>query len=311
MPGRYNGLMLHMQMLVSRLAGLWLSLSLTGCLPQDSTPPQSPTPSAIAAEASSNDPAATPSRSEAGSPPPPPVSPELTPEMAALATKYHLLVALKHPPASTWAEVGYTELTQADLDSTAFAHYNQILAQEFGKYPLGLVELAHLKAIAVVRNLSYASQLRAAVPDFVKEILYLDAYRGNSNETYQRHVIHHEYYHLLEQEVYGSVYYKDPQWAAFNPADFSYGSGGVNAQSGPQYDLVHPQTGFINRYATSGLEEDKAEVYAALMIPAEARLLESWSQTDSVLRAKVAAMKAFLKSRVPVIDEAFWNQLQP
>lgn len=231
-------------------------------------------------------------------------------ELTELAGRYQIIVSADSPPKASWPAVDYTALTQADRSSADFGHYGRLLAEEFGKYPPSLVQLAHLHRIALVRHLSYAGQLRAALPDYLQEILYLDAYRGNGNEVYQRHVIHHEYYHLLEQEVFGSAYYKDPKWANFNRPDFHYGKGGAFAQTGPQYDLVHPLPGFINRYATSGLEEDKAEVFAALMVPEEARLLNSWSRADRMLQAKLQYMKAFLRSRVPEMNDSYWQKVQ-
>lgn len=230
--------------------------------------------------------------------------------LKALARRYQVTIEVEHPPRASWEAVRYEPLSAAERESQRFQRYRGLFEQEFGKYPPGLVKLADVRQIALVKDLGYAGQQRAALPDFVKEILYLDVFRGEKVELYQRHVVHHEFYHLLEEEVYNNVYYKDPDWAALNPTGFSYGSGGANAQTGPQYDLVHPKPGFINRYAMSGLEEDKAEIFAALMVPQETRLIESWSRQDPYLRRKIETMKAFLKARVPEIDAAWWSRLK-
>lgn len=233
----------------------------------------------------------------------------LADKLETLAQTYQIEIFKQNPPQASWSGVQFQALGAQDLDSAKYQAYEQLFSEEVGKYPSALIKLAGLKQVALVKELAYQGQMRAALPDFVKEILYLDVYRGQLRDLYQRHVVHHEFYHLLEEQVQGNVYYKDPTWAAFNPAAFSYGSGGVNAQSGPQYALVHPQTGFINLYSMSGLEEDKAEVFAALMLPAESKLLEAWSLKDEVLRKKIQATKAFFAQKVPAMNEAYWQAL--
>lgn len=231
------------------------------------------------------------------------------PELQALAKKYQIQIKNQNPPRASWPGVSYSALKTADIKSPQGQAYQQIFIQEFSKYPIELIKLADLKQVAIVKTLKYSGQDRAALPDFLQEILYLDAFAGNNNPTYQRHVVHHEFYHLLEEEVYGNVYFKDPEWNALNPDDFRYGDGGANARTGPQYDLTHPAPGFINLYSTSGLEEDKAEIFAALMVPEERKLLSSWSQKDPVLKAKIQKMKNFLKAKVPAMNNAFWFKL--
>ena len=227
--------------------------------------------------------------------------------LAALENKYSIEIELAEPLQASWLQVRYTPLSSDEIVSQDVRDYLLLFAQELNKYPVGLIRTANLQQIALVKELSYDEQPRAALPDFLKEILYLDVFRGAKNRLYQRHVVHHEFYHLLEEEVFHDPYYKDPAWAALNPAGFRYGSGGAAAQKGPQYKLSHPRLGFINLYSTSGLEEDKAEIFAALMLPEEARLLTAWSRSDPFLAAKLAAMKASLKLKVPEMDEAWWN----
>ena len=81
--------------------------------------------------------------------------------------------------------------------------YRKILAAELGKYPMPLLQKSKLKAIAIVKNLSVAGQRRSAMPDYENEVLYLDFIRGGHAPVYQAHTIHHEFFHLLEQELNG------------------------------------------------------------------------------------------------------------
>src|SRR5690606_1012800 len=105
-----------------------------------------------------------------------------------------------------------------------------------------------------------AGQERWAVPDFVHETLYLDvAVRFARDEVFQRRVIHHEFYHLLEEEWNGDPYFKDPAWAALNTPEHRYGAGGAANRDRRLSLFNHPAPGFVSRYAMTGLEEDKAE----------------------------------------------------
>ena len=179
--------------------------------------------------------------------------------------------------------------------------YRKILAAELGKYPMPLLQKSKLKGIAIVNNLSVAGQRRAAMPDYENEILYLDFQRGAHNPAYQAHVIHHEFFHLLEQELNGSVYFKDPEWAKLNPKNFRYGKGGKKQRGNDNFALVHPQSGFINRYSTSALEEDKAEIYAALFIPGERKKINAMAAKDTHLAAKIKMMRRILHAIDPAI----------
>ena len=179
--------------------------------------------------------------------------------------------------------------------------YRKILAAELGKYPMPLLQKSKLKGIAIVKNLSVAGQRRAAMPDYENEILYLDFQRGAHNPAYQAHVIHHEFFHLLEQELNGSAYFKDPEWAKLNPKNFRYGKGGKKQRGNDNFALVHPQSGFINRYSTSALEEDKAEIYAALFIPGERKKINAMAAKDTHLAAKIKMMRRILHAIDPAI----------
>jgi len=106
------------------------------------------------------------------------------------------------------------------------------------------------------------------------------------------------------------LYWKDPTWATFNDPEFKYGNGGAADQKNAgAYYLTHPQRGFINEYSTAALEEDNAEIFAALFVPAEYEKLKEWMKTDTILANKVAYLKAFLQQQCPQMNDDFWNHL--
>ncbi|MEQ8765264.1 MAG: putative zinc-binding metallopeptidase [Planctomycetota bacterium] len=216
-----------------------------------------------------------------------------------------------HPkdiPECTWP------LTFAPVDreqQKLLESYLDILEEELGKYPADFLKRTKLKVVALGRGLQFRKQPRAALPDYVKETLYYDIdYLVTSDASYVRHVIHHEYYHMIEEEWNGSAYYKDPAWAKLNESDFRYGTGGVNARNGDVSVFDHPRSGFVNGYAMSGLEEDKAEVWASMFLAERWKLVGPWAEEDRRLAAKIAFLEKAAKKVSRKMDDAYWKKLR-
>jgi hypothetical protein len=214
--------------------------------------------------------------------------------LSELSEKYDLVLHYESVPESTWGANVTARTASSPEDYKNLLQYLKLFKVEWEKYSPTYVQKTNVKEIAFVTELAYAGQVRGAIPDSYKEILYYDFMTGNYNPTYQRHVVHHEYYHMIEEQINGSQYYKDPRWAAFNESSFSYGQGGAYARGSDQYGITHPRKGFINLYSISGLEEDKAEIYAMLFVEEEYKLVAPWIDEDDILKKKVRYMKAFI-----------------
>jgi hypothetical protein len=209
-----------------------------------------------------------------------------------LEGRHSLRFSYEKMPDTSW-KIGY-RLADA-TDYAALHRYVQLFGEEFQKYTGAFIGKTRLASVVFVKDLSFGGQLRSAVPDYGEEILILDFNRGSYAPVYQRHVIHHEFYHLIEEEINKNPYWKDPQWARFNQKGFSYGEGGAKVQGNSNvYLFTHPAPGFINLYALSALEEDKAEIYASLFICSEYELIAGWAVEDGALASKIGYMKGFL-----------------
>lgn len=184
-----------------------------------------------------------------------------------------------------------------DSDYVKMFEYVKLFQQEFNKYPIEFIQKTNLKNIVIVQEVTNTDgSLRTAVPDRENEVLYLQYPQINYYPDYYKHTIHHEFYHMIEEEINGSSFYKDPVWALFNDTSFHYGSGGnsmydkkVNA-----YEMTHPIKGFINLYSASSIEEDKAEIFAILFVESERKKLEEFAKTDIFLERKLNYMKNFI-----------------
>lgn len=216
--------------------------------------------------------------------------------------KYGLKVVWKDGVYPVKSYHGLIQAANASLSD--LERYAPTLAGEFLIYPPSLVRRSRLARIVLCRDLSFAGQARAALPDYEHDTLYLDVVSGNYNNAYQRSVIHHEFFHIIDYRDDGEVY-SDLQWAKLNPGTFRYGTGGVNMQENRLSSLPTELPGFLTTYATSGVEEDKAELFAHMMV--DYAVVGKRATTDKIIREKISAMKRLLGKFCSEIDEPFWN----
>jgi hypothetical protein len=218
-----------------------------------------------------------------------------------IGEKYGLPVVWKDHEYPVKTYHGLIEATNAktnDID-----RYAPILAQEFLIYPPSFIKRSRLKRIVLCSGLSFAGQLRSAIPDFEHDTLYLDVSRSEY-DRYQALVIHHEFFHVIDYRDDGQVY-SDERWARLNPQAFRYGTGGVHMQGDPLSSLPTDRAGFLTTYATSGVEEDKAEMFAHMMV--EYATVSERAARDKVVGDKVLAMRRLLKDFCSEVDESFWD----
>ena len=175
----------------------------------------------------------------------------------------------------------------------------QALQQEYTKYSDATLRSSGLKKIYLVKNLVVDGQARSGMPEpRLEDALYFDVsikYLGSENGNYTRRTFHHEFNHLIIYNQNGMFSPTDKSWLACNDANFRYGSGGPSMYNTPEYaHIIHPQFAFTDGYATSGIEEDKAEVFADYMTnPGKLQLL---SGKDSGVACKLANTEKFLQN---------------
>jgi hypothetical protein len=120
-------------------------------------------------------------------------------------------------------------------------------------------------------------------------------------------VLHHEYFHIIDYKDDGQLY-RDDAWSALNPPDFKYGAGGKTAQGDPSIGVwTDKNPGFLDKYAMTGVEEDKAEVFAAMVIDPDFMAVRV--KSDPVLAAKQRRMKELLVKFCPSMGEPFWKKV--
>ncbi len=231
-------------------------------------------------------------------------STEKFPKLREIAEKYKVEIATESLGFPIKTIHGLIEGKKAT--SRSLENYQRVLTTELNRYPTSLVRSSKIVRIVLCEELVFDGQRRNAIPDFEHDVLYLDVKRGDYNRQYQRKVIHHEFFHLIDYKDDGNVY-SDSAWAALNPSSFQYGTGGRNAQDDASTSVLTDRfPGFLNHYSTTGIEEDKAEMFANLMVVP--KHVETRASADPVIKSKRDAMKSLLQKFCPEVNEEFWKQ---
>ena len=210
-----------------------------------------------------------------------------------LQLKYNICISFFNSPSSYYSGHKFDQLGESDLKR--LGEYLEIFEVEFNKYPVEFIRNSNLKEVSIVKNNTVDNQKRAAVPDFKDEILFYDINALDVSTDYASYVLHHEFYHMIEEEFNGDVYYQDPEWLKFNLIEFSYKKSGAecNLNGTPKRMF-----GFVSGYAMCAPEEDKAETFAYIMDSKLSDQLENYiNNGDTIIKNKVEYLRANLKEK--------------
>lgn len=174
-----------------------------------------------------------------------------------------------------------------------------LFKEEWLKYTPEFIKSTGLKKIYFVQQLTVEGQARAGMPEPIfEDALYFDvseSYVQSEGGYYMRRTYHHEFKHLIDYNFYGGYAAGAGEWLTCNLNNVRYGSGGAAMYADADYaHAEHPEEGFVNGYATSAIEEDRAEVYALFMTNPEK--LQQLAANDQALLCKIAATKKLISS---------------
>jgi len=158
-----------------------------------------------------------------------------------------------------------------------------------------------LRRYVMCEELRYNGQRRRDVPDLASGTLYIDV--GDRAVRRKRHSFHHELWHMVDFHLLGNAFEAyDAEWSQLNPPGFKYGSGGKHMRtdsSSSQLSSAPPSGEFLNRYSTSSVAEDKAEIWASLMCYQQ--VLKS-----PALRAKAQLLKKRARGLCESMNDKWW-----
>jgi len=183
-------------------------------------------------------------------------------------------------------------------DYKILANYLMMLREELRKYPECFYQKTGLDGIALVKRQFYDSRPLEGLYQRNTRIIVIDFLRNRGHGIKQRLNVHHELYHMLESQ--NGLAWRFRDWENINRPGFSYQTQ-KNLQPGanPVNYFAPPVPGFVTYYAMESPAEDRAELFAALMIDSQRRVVHRWLERDTVLRQKVHALRAAVIALCP------------
>lgn len=228
-------------------------------------------------------------------------------QLEKLAREYSITIL--HDRALFPVHTPYGTITGAVAQRSEAAAYAPILVAEFGLYPTSFVKKTRLRRIVLCRDLRFDRERQEAVPDYVHNTLYLDVTSGEKDLEYRRLIIHREFFHIVDFRDDGWVF-SDVRWERINPKAFQYGrQRGFAMKPDPRGSVITDSIpGFLTPRARTGVAQDKAEVFAHLIL--HPSLVKDRARKDEFVGRKVARMKRLLARFCPDMGASFWTGIQ-
>jgi len=223
----------------------------------------------------------------------------VTHESAAVARLAGLGIEVFAPERAFRMESGRAWLRGAPISDRDQQRALATLASELARYPAQFFARARLHRLILCSHLHEDNEPIPSLPNYHGALL-VDV---DADASYLRRLVHHEVFHFADYADDDQLS-RDPSWLALNERYFVYGSGGRFLRDPGAGRFTTEIPGFVSRYATSALEEDKAETFAMRMCAPEkfAQLIAA----DPILRAKSAAIEAQLRNLCSTMDERFF-----
>ena len=199
-------------------------------------------------------------------------------------------------------ELGHGRVTGRPPQPAKLREAMRVASAELARFPSGVLRDSGFRRILACNGLTEAGQAIPSLPN-VQQSLLLDI---DAPPAYLRRLLHHEIFHFIDF-LDDSQLNSDPRWEALNPTDFSYGAGGRAMRRAGSAKLTAEIPGFVTEYATSAVAEDKAEVFACVMMfPGEVRAL---ARTDPVIARKIQLLREEVQKHLPKLGRQFWDSI--
>jgi hypothetical protein len=169
-----------------------------------------------------------------------------------------------------------------------------ILLAELRRYPPGMLRMLNMERVVLVSDLKEETFAIPSLPN-VENTLLMDV---QSPPDFLRRLIHHEVFHFMDFADDGEVG-DEGSWGSLNEPLFRYAAGGRTMREPNSAALTDELPGFVSLYARSAVEEDKAELFAFLMV-APTKVADIASR-DHKVASKVRALLEIVSRSSPVL----------
>jgi hypothetical protein len=184
----------------------------------------------------------------------------------------------------------------------------QIVAEELSHYPPDLLQKAKLSRVILCTGLTLEGHDADGVADRDRGIILLELASLDDNTADIRASVHHELFHLIDYQLNGASG-RDPAWNALNAPGFRYKQESGPAPDVPGLDALPSEDfpGFLSGYSTLTAEEDKAEVFAYMVVHPD--WVAARAKADPVVQRKVKRIREMLTSFYGKADNQFWKKI--
>ncbi len=176
-----------------------------------------------------------------------------------------------------------------------------LLKEELGRYPDCFFKEIRLKCVFLVKRQFYENSPTEGLYQIGHDFIMLDFLRNRGNKIKQRHNIHHELYHMLENQAGFS--WAGDLWGSMNVPGFQYEYPRPRQRSANPLNYYAPSIpGFVTDYSMKSPDEDRAEIFASLMVENQNRIVHKWIKNDAILKRKVEILKQTLTDFCPEMN---------
>jgi hypothetical protein len=165
------------------------------------------------------------------------------------------------------------------LSSDESSSRGRIINTALTRLPDSSLEKLGLKYVILCSRAMAAGQRIGGIPVPPLNLLMLDVGGPESDSSYLQHLFFHELYHLIE---FRFKTFQDADW------QMQFGTGYANSYEGriKQTAIGSGKRGFLNGYAETFPHEDRAELFAAMLLSPAEVVAHINATNDDVLKEK-------------------------
>ncbi len=184
------------------------------------------------------------------------------------------------------------------VDAAAVEPACRLIRTELEIYTQRTIKSTYLKEVVLGSNVRHNDTPVGGLCVAHEGVLYFAADKLR-NWNGSRRTFHHELFHCLDYHDDAWKYF-DPTWAALNESTFAYSDSNKNKQ-------LHSvaRLGFITNYAMTAVHEDKAELFAYMIV--HHQTVKDMSENDPILRKKIDYLKALTNKACADFNDSFWK----
>ncbi|OHD54993.1 MAG: hypothetical protein A2Y33_03240 [Spirochaetes bacterium GWF1_51_8] len=169
--------------------------------------------------------------------------------------------------------------------------YFPALIEALKRFPPEFIKKSGIKGVVFTEKIIFLGQPVGGHFDVSEKLIFITL---SSPASYVSHAFAHEYCHYLDNTLPGHGNME--QWQSLNTPGFQYKNIPPDKLLSGDLFSQHPAKGFLNGYCMYDPYNDKAEVFAAYMTPAEYKKASALFADDPYLKKKFEHIRWELKS---------------